>query len=58
MTNNEDSRRLFELVANESDPHKLSRLLDRLIRALDDRRQALRVMNPGRQSSGSGETEN
>jgi hypothetical protein len=58
MTNNQDCRRLFELVANESDPRKLSRLLDCLIRALDDRRQALRVINPGHQSSGSGETEN
>jgi hypothetical protein len=58
MTNNEDWKMLFELVANESDPQKLSKLLDRLIRALDERRQALRTMHPGNPSSDPSELEN
>jgi hypothetical protein len=39
---NEDWKKLCELVANESDPTRLSQHLDRLIRALDARKQALR----------------
>jgi hypothetical protein len=54
MTNNEDWKMLFELVANESDPQKLSRLLDRLIHALDERRKTLRAMHPDNPTSGSG----
>jgi hypothetical protein len=39
---NEEWKNLCELVANESDPLKLSKHLDRLIRALDARKQTLR----------------
>ena len=38
---NEEWIRLCELVANESDPERLYSLLDRLIRALDARNQAI-----------------
>lgn len=38
---NEDWKQLCELVANESDPQRLSKYLDRLIRALDARKQAV-----------------
>jgi hypothetical protein len=41
-TENEEWEKLCKLVANESDPHKLSEHLDRLIRALDARKRALR----------------
>lgn len=40
-TEHEEWEKLCKLVANESDPHKLSELLDRLIRALDARKRAL-----------------
>jgi len=39
---NEEWNKLCDLVANESDPQRLSRHLDQLIQALDDaRKQAL-----------------
>jgi hypothetical protein len=41
-TENEEWETLCKLVANESDPHKLSEHLDRLIRALDARKLSLR----------------
>ena len=34
----EESRELFEAVANEPDPQRLSKLIDQLIRMLDSRR--------------------
>jgi major membrane immunogen (membrane-anchored lipoprotein) len=36
--NEEESRELFEAVANEPDPQRLSELIDQLIRMLDSRR--------------------
>jgi hypothetical protein len=36
-------RKLCELVAHEQDPHRLSDLVDRLIKKLDARRQELRT---------------
>jgi hypothetical protein len=43
MTNKkqEEWRELCALVAEESDPHRLSELADELIRALDDRKEEL-----------------
>jgi hypothetical protein len=35
-------RKLCELVADEHDPHRLSKLVDQLIEKLDSRREALR----------------
>jgi hypothetical protein len=35
-------RKLCELVATESDPHRISQLLDQLLKELDARREALR----------------
>jgi hypothetical protein len=35
-------RKLCEMVAAESDPHRLSQLLDQLLNELDDRREAIR----------------
>jgi hypothetical protein len=37
-----DWRKLCRLVADERDPHRLSQLLDQLLKELDARRQALR----------------
>jgi hypothetical protein len=39
---NEEWEKLCKLVANESNPQKLLEHLDRLIRALDARKRALR----------------
>jgi hypothetical protein len=36
-------RKLCELVAHEPDPHRLSNLVDQLIKKLDTRRQELRT---------------
>jgi 23S rRNA maturation mini-RNase III len=43
MTNKkqEEWRELCALVAEESDPHRLSELADELIRALDERKEEL-----------------
>lgn len=41
----EEWRKLCELVADEPDPRRLSKLLDQLIEKLDARRQALRDLN-------------
>ena len=38
-----DWRKLCELVATENDPERLSELVDKLLKELDSRRQALRV---------------
>jgi hypothetical protein len=46
----EEWRELCELVANETDPQKLTKYLDRLIRALDARKKALSA----REESASG----
>jgi hypothetical protein len=35
---NKESRKLFDAVANEPDPQRLSELIDQLIRMLDSRR--------------------
>jgi hypothetical protein len=42
MTNEEEWRKLCNLVADEPDPKRLSELVDQLIEKLDARRQALR----------------
>jgi hypothetical protein len=34
-------RKLCQFIANEQDPHRLSELVDELIRTLDKRKQAL-----------------
>ena len=38
----QDWRKLCELVAREQDPHRLSELVDQLIKKLDARRRELR----------------
>jgi ribosomal protein S7 len=42
IRNQEEWRELCALVAEESDPQRLSALADELIRALDERKEALR----------------
>jgi hypothetical protein len=37
----EEWRKLCELIAHEPDPQRLSKLVDQLIKELDDRRQEL-----------------
>lgn len=55
---NEEWMRLCELVANESDPERLYNLLDRLIRALDARNQAIchREANTAERGPSAGST--
>jgi hypothetical protein len=50
-------KKLCELVANETDPQKLSKHLDRLIQALDARRHALHGTQQVKPPSGSTEGE-
>lgn len=50
-------KKLCELVANETDPQKLSKHLDRLIQALDARRHALCGTQQVKPPSGSTEGE-
>jgi hypothetical protein len=55
---NDEWKELCELVANESDPQRLSKHLDRLIRALDDRKKALgAAAERSKPTSGSPESE-
>jgi hypothetical protein len=59
MTNPEDLsidekwRRVCELVARESDPQRLSMLVDQLLRELDARRQALREQEKEKEKTSS-----
>jgi hypothetical protein len=50
-------KELCKLVANESDPQRLSKHLDRLIRALDERKKALSSAADRRRPSGSAKGE-
>jgi hypothetical protein len=45
MTNEkeEEWQKLCELIANELDPHRMSQLVDQLIKELDAHRQARRI---------------
>jgi hypothetical protein len=48
MTDDKNWRRLCRMVSDEQDPHRLSELVDELIKALDSRRQNLTQESPSR----------
>ena len=48
MTDDKNWRRLCRMVSDEQDPHRLSELVNELIKALDSRRQKLAQESPTR----------
>jgi hypothetical protein len=48
MTDDKKWRRLCRMVSDEQDPHRLSELVDELIKALDSRRPKLAQESPNR----------
>ena len=48
MTDDKNWRRLCRMVSDEQDPHRLSELVNELIKALDSRRQELAQESPNR----------
>jgi hypothetical protein len=56
MTNEKDWRKLCALVAEESNPQRLSELIDQLIKALNVRRQELQGNGQRSKAAPSSET--